>query len=350
MVNLLIASRETAGKTALCTGIGRKLLSLGKKVGYLLPVRLSENSNTNGYKNASFIKEALELEESPELLSPVSLSARELWQSLTDNPEDFVQKIKKNYARISKGKDIVIIEGLSGLAIDNVSTLACYNIAEALDAKVIILLRYSATVAPSDIARVVEELGHRLLGVVINFVPEPKIETAKQDITTSFQKAGIKVLGILPETRNLLGVSVKELAEALSGDILTCPENAGDLVENIMLGAMTIDSGIDYFSRKKDKAAIIRGERADMQLAALQTPTKCLVLTNNTRPLATVISEAESKHVPVMLVSKDTSGAIADIEHLLVHSAFNSHRKLKRFEEILDKYLDFKSLYSALGL
>jgi len=87
-----------------------------------------------------------------------------------------------------------------------------------------------------------------------------------------------------------------------------------------------------------------------MQLAALQTPTKCLVLTNNTRPLTAVVYEAESKHVPVMVVPKDTASAVADIERALANSAFNSPKKLKKLEEILDKYLDFKSLYSALGL
>jgi hypothetical protein len=87
-----------------------------------------------------------------------------------------------------------------------------------------------------------------------------------------------------------------------------------------------------------------------MQLAALQTPTKCLVITNNARPLATVVSESESKHVPVMVVSKGTSDTVAAIEHLLANSAFNSSRKLKKFEDILDKYLDFNSLYPVLGL
>lgn len=350
MVNLLIAAKEKAGKTTLCAGIGRKLLSQDKKVGYFSPVRLSENSNTNNYKDSSFIKEVLELEESPDLLSPVYLSSRELWQSLTDNPEDFVKKVKKNHASISRGKDVVLMEGLGGLATDNVSTLACYKITEALDAKVIILLRYAATLTPSDIARVAEELGQRLLGIIINFVPESKIEALKPNITAAFQKTGIKILGLLPEVRNLLGISVKELAEALGGDILTCYDDTDEIVENIMLGAMTLDSGIDYFSRKKDKAAIIRGERADMQLAALQTPTKCLVLTNNTKPLVTVISEAESKHVPLMVVSKDTSGTVGDIERAFANSAFNSPKKLKKLEEILDKYLDFKSIYSALGL
>ncbi|MBM4401437.1 MAG: hypothetical protein FJ045_05765, partial [Crenarchaeota archaeon] len=124
MVNLLIASKESSGKTALCAGIGKKLLDQGKKVGYFLPVRLSESSALNDYKDATFMKGVLGLEESPEVLSPVSLSSSELWKSLTETTQDFIQQVKKNYARLSRGKDVVVIEGLSGLATDNVATLA----------------------------------------------------------------------------------------------------------------------------------------------------------------------------------------------------------------------------------
>ncbi|MFC1905631.1 AAA family ATPase [Chloroflexota bacterium] len=350
MTNLYIASKESCGKTALCAGIGKKLSGQGKKVGYFAPVRLSDTGHTNGSKDAAFIKEALKLEESPDVLSPVNLSSLELWKSLTDDKETFIQQLKKNHSQLSKGKDIVIMEGLSGFPANSTSTLACYTIAEVLDAKVVVIIRYSAKLAPSDMARAANELGQNLLGVIINFVPESKIEAVKQNIIDSFQKVGIKILGIIPEVKSLQGISIEELAQALNGDIITCPENKGDLIENFMLGAMTLDSGVDYFSRKKDKVAIIRGERPDMQLAALQTPTKCLVLTDNVKPLATVVFESESKHVPLVVAPKDTTGTITDIELALTHSSFHNPQKLKALESILDKYVDLKSLTSALDL
>jgi len=300
MVALYLTSVEAAGKTALCASIGRKLLNLGGKVGFITPVQLSEAS-INGYKDATFIKEALELEESTELLCPIRLSRRELWQSL-------------------------------------------------LDARVIVVLRYSSSLTASGMAQVAKELEQRLLGVVINFVPESRTEAVGQDMTALFQEAGINVLGILPEVRSLLGVSVGELAETLDGEILTCPENTGEIVENIMLGAMTPDSGIDYFNRKINKAAVIRGERADMQLAALETSTKCLILTNNLRPLPAVVYRAEDKHVPIMVVKQDTFSVIDGIEEALAKARLRSPQKLQRFETILDRYFDFKALCSELGL
>jgi hypothetical protein len=350
MVALYITSVEAAGKTALCTGIGRKLIEKGVRVGFFMPVQFSETSDADGYKDADFIKEALELAESTEQLCHIRLSRRELWQGLTDEVADFTQRLKQAYRKISRGKDAIVMEGLSNLGADKVSTLACYTIADALDARVIIMLRYFSALDSSKIVQVGKKLEQRLLGVVINFVPESRMEAVRQDLADSFQNAGIKVLGILPEVRSLLGVTVEELAEILGGEILCSPEGAGEIVENIMLGAMTPDSGMDYFSRKAKKAVVIRGERADMQLAVLQTSTKCLILTNNVKPLSTVISQAAEKHVPIVVVKQDTFTTIAGIEEALAKANFRNLEKLQKFEDLLERYFDFKALYLELGL
>ena len=350
MVALYVTSMEAAGKTALCTGIGRNLLGQGRKVGFFAPVQLSETSGSDGHKDATFVKEVFELTESTELLCPIRLSRRDLWQSLTDDVADFTQRLRQAYGKISRGKDIVLMEGLSDLGVDNVSTLACHTISETLDAKVIIVLRYSSASDSSELKQIGNRLEERLLGVVVNFVPESRLEAMRQEIAARFEGAGMRVLGVLPEVRSLLGVSVQEVAQVLGGEILTCPDNAGEIVENVMLGAMTPDSGIDYFGRKANKAAVIRADRADMQLAALETSTKCLILTGNSKALPAVVRQAEDKHVPIVLVKQDTSGAIAGMEEALAKASFHSPQKLQEFEGILGRHFDFKALHSALGL
>jgi BioD-like phosphotransacetylase family protein len=350
VVALYVASMETVGKTALCAGIGRKLLDRGISVGFFVPVQLSGTSHADGYEDAAFIREVFGLTESSEQLCPVRLSQRELWQNLTGEAADFKQKLKQVYRKVSRGKDIVLMEGLSNLDVDKVAALACYTISEALSARVIIVLHYSSTLDVSKILRICKKLGQQLLGVIINFVPKPKIEAVKQELAALFGEAGIKVLGILPEVRNLLGVSIGELAKVLDGKVLTSPDAIDDIVENIMLGAMTLDSGVEYFARKTDKAAVIRGERPDMQLAALETSTKCLIITNNMEPLPAIVSRAEEKHVPIVLVKQDTAATIAVIEKAIVEASIRSPRKLKVFGEVLDCYFDFKALSSELGL
>jgi len=349
MVALYITSMESSGKTALCAGIGRKLLGLGVKVGFFIPAQLLETSGTNGNEDADFIKRTFDLTESGEQLYPVRLSQIELWRSLTTEVADFTSKLKQVYRTISRNRDIVIMEGLGNLGVDKVSDLACYTIAEALEASVIIALRYTPNLDVSKIAHIGEKLGQPL-GVVINLVPKSKIEEVRLELSPLFDEAGVKIFGILPEVRSLLGVSVGELAGILDGEILTSTESADEMVESVMVGAMTLDSGAMYFNRKENKAVVVRGDRADMQLAALETSTKCLILTSNLKPLPAVVSQAQDKHVPIIMVKQDNSAAIAGIEEALIKTSFRDPRKLEIFGNVLDRYFDFEALYSELGL
>jgi len=349
VVALYLTSTESAGKTALCAGIGRKLLDRGLKVGFMEPVHLIRADHTDGCEDAVFIKDSLRLAESEELICPFHLSQHELWRNLTEDSANFSHNLKQAYRKISRDKDIVVMEGLSDLDVDKVSTLACYSIADALEARLIIVIQYASNFDVSKIVQINKKVKH-LLGVVINLVPRSKIETAEHQLAASFEKAGIKVLGILPEVRSLLGLSVSELVQVLSGEILTSPEKADEIVENVMVGAMTVDSGILYFNRKENKAAVIRGERADMQLAALETSTKCLIVANNVKPLPFVMVRAQEKHVPIIMVKQDVAEAIAVIEEALTKASFRSQRKLDVFEEVLDSHFDFEALYSGLSL
>ncbi|HIE16744.1 MAG TPA: phosphotransacetylase family protein [Dehalococcoidia bacterium] len=351
MTSLYITSVEDAGKTALCAGIGKKLQGRGIKVGFMVPfVTSSGDAADGGLEDAAFMQEILGLKESTKLLCPFALSRSELWQGLTEGAPGLLQRLKQVYRKIARSKDIVIMEGLGNLDRDKISALACYTVADFLEAKVIIALCYSPGLEPQKILQIGNRLGERLLGVVVNLVPQSRMEMVRRDLAISFERAGIKVLGLLPDVRSLLGITVAELARSLDGEILTSLENTKELIENIMLGAMTPDSGVDYFSRKSNKAVIVRGDRADMQLAALQTVTKCLVLTGNISPLPVVIARAKERNVPIIVTGLDAAAAIASIEAAWARAHFRHVGKLEKFRELLDCHFDFKILYSELGL
>ncbi len=114
--------------------------------------------------------------------------------------------------------------------------------------------------------------------------------------------------------RKPAGISISELAKCLDGEILNFPEKSGEMVENLIVGAMCVDPSPLYFDVKSNKAVITRGDRADIQLGALNTSTKCLILTGGTRPIPSVMQQATEKGVLVMLVKKDTPATLADLE------------------------------------
>lgn len=109
-------------------------------------------------------------------------------------------------------------------------------------------------------------------------------------------------------------IKVGELAELVGGTFLYNPEQSEEMVDNLMIGAMCVDPAPHYFRTRSDKAVITRGDRADIQLGALETSTKCLVLTGGMQPIAKVMSVAEEKKVPIILVEKNTVAVLSQLE------------------------------------
>jgi uncharacterized protein len=347
MITLQIVSYESCGKTALCAGIGKKLVNAGKKVGYIKPVDVAVS--TDSCLDATFVKGALELGEQKEQMCPFTLSQEDLWRNLSEDTDNFASKLKSACDRVSAGKDILIIESPGSLKGDQVSALACYTIAGKTDARVVMLLCYSSDFKDPQIIQEAKKFGDRLIGVVLNQVPQSKLNAVRTQCEEYFKSQGIGVLGVLPESRALLGVSVGEIASVLAGDIISSGDKTGELVENVMLGAMSPDSAKDYYSRKQNKAVVLRSERPDMLLAALETSTKCLIVTRR-KPSAPVMAKAEDKKVPVVIVNKDIGQIVTGIEQALAKAKFQHVQKLAAFSIILDSGFDFKALLAVLAI
>ena len=108
-----------------------------------------------------------------------------------------------------------------------------------------------------------------------------------------------------------------EIVDALGGTVLSAEDHLDDRVETFMVGAMGQDKALRFFRRKARKAVITGGDRADVQLAALETNTSALVLTGNFPPSSIVLARAEELGVPMVLVDMDTLTAVEHMEQLL---------------------------------
>ena len=323
MVALFIVSAgEAAGKTTICAGIGRYLLGEGKKVGFL------KLSAAGGDVDAAFMKQVLNLTEAVDFICP---------------PASGSGQVVEACSRVSRDKDIIIVEAASGATPED-----NYETASKLKAKVIIVENYSDQPKSIDVYK---GFGENLLGVVLNKVPESRLESVRENASAKFGVAGINVLGVLPEDRALYALTIGELAETVQGKIFNNTEKSDELVENFMLGAMVVDSGLEYFGRKTGKAAVLRSDRPDMQLAALETPTRCLVLSGSASPpVYSVLNKAENKGIPVISTENDASAIIAGVEDALGKSRFGQEKKFSRLTEILKQHLDLPTVNKGLGL
>ena len=177
-----------------------------------------------------------------------------------------------------------LVEGSSG------DPMADLKLAEKTDALVVLVCGYN-----DDVPAAAAPYGSRLAGVIINNVPIYRRNELDSRIAPQISAAGIKLIGWLPEDRRLLAPTVDLVAEHLDGILAVCPENKDRLIDNFLIGGLVLDWGPHYFGSKENVGVVVRGDRPDVQLAALQTDTvRALVLTKGIPPIEYVYYEAES--------------------------------------------------------
>jgi len=158
------------------------------------------------------------------------------------------------------------------------------------------------------------------------------------------------VLGCLPRQRLLTAATVRELAKGINGKIIACEDCSDELVENLSVGAMGLANALAHFRRRPNKAVITGGDRSDIHLAALETSTKCLILTGDLYPSPQIITQAEKKNVPIILSSQSTLETVETINEFFGRTRFHEVQKLEQFQQILEENFDFARLYELLAL
>jgi len=321
------------GKTAVCAGLARHLAGEGRKVGYFKPMVADIKEKAVADSDAVFIKKVLRLKDDVADLSPVIAGGG-----------DLAARIKQAYDKVVGDRDVVIVEGVWRIRPGARPVEAAYEVVEALNARVIVVEPYSEELTADSLAAKYRGFGESLLGIVVNRVPVRRLDILSERLS------GSGVLGLLPEDRVLFGLTVGEIAERVEGEILNDAAKSDEVVENLMLGAMVVDEGPLYFGRMANKAAVLRSNRPDMQLAALETSTKCLVLSGGVAPTHPVITSAREKGIPIILASGDTGSVVNTIEIALGKPRFNQAKKLPRLLEIMEKHFDFKAVEQGLAL
>jgi BioD-like phosphotransacetylase family protein len=356
MKALYVTSLHTfSGKTALCLVLGRYFQAQDYKVGYLKPLSTHPWQASCGVadEDADFVRRMLGLSESTCDLVSVVLDQKLLRQKLVgEAPPDLLAKIKADFERVGTGKDVVLVEGGASLREGFCVGLGTPVVAEALDMPALAIAPFRNRMSLLDDCLVAKlRLGEWLEGVLINMVPDEDLEFVRDVARPYLERQGIPLLGVLPMRKQLQAISVGELADALDGEFLALPEKKDMLIEHLVVGAMSVEQALPRIRRVPGtKAVITGGDRADMQLVALETATHCLILTGHLRPVPEVLRRAEECDVPVLLVRSNTLEAVQAVEQVFGKTRLGQRAKLEEFEALLEKHFDFGRLNQVLGL
>jgi len=353
MQKLFIGSTAgNSGKSLLTVGLGLALQESGYKVGYLKPLGKLPTTVEGRVvdADAQFIKSVLQLAEPLDQICPVVLTQDLFVRGLRGEVADLRPRIQKAFEAVSAGKDLVIIGGAGSLSDGAFLGMSGTRLAKEFRAPVLLIDPYTNEVCLDCIMTAKEALGDHLMGVVLNRVPPQSLPEVEQMVVPFLVGKGVEMLGVLPLDRVLDAVTVRQMVEILDGKVLCGTERLDEFVERFSVGAMDVDAALGYFRKLPNKAVITGGHRADIQLAALETSTKCLVLTGDQMPNDIIIARALELGVPIIMVHHDTLATVEKLESVLGRIRIREDRKVQRARELLRDRLNVRRIIEKVGL
>jgi BioD-like phosphotransacetylase family protein len=352
MRSLYIASTEgSGGKTTLSVGLCLALRARGLDVGYFKPIGILPQGSVGELvdDDARFVAEVLGLDEPLSDICPVVLDENALHDVLTGSDADTLGRVASAFERVRGQRDLVICEGLGEVWQGRFLRASGADVVARLDLGAVLVARFAGARLLDDICYVKDGLKERLLGAVFNMVPESRIALVSGVYARFLAEQEIATYGVLPASKRLAAVTVAEIVEALGATYL-CGEEHGDaMAETYLIGAMSPEHAMRYFQNAANKVVVVGGDRAEIILAALETPTAAIVLTGSYVPSPAVLARAEELGVPIVSVASDTVSATDGIQRLFGRLGVHDKRKIELIADEISSHVDLDRLVGDLA-
>ena len=310
MSSIIVASnKKKAGKTSVASALSGHL-NLNNSKSVIL--------NTQSGDNKSNFSEELGLE----IINSSPLES--------DKISKFSEEIIKN------SKDNVLITESSA----NDSKLNV-EIAKKSNSKIL----YVASIN-EDLDSIIKYYGESLGGIVLNKIPRYRYE----EVVNKY--SSLPFLGYIPDNRYFVSNTVDQIAEHLDGEYVFDGDGKDNLILNVLIGGIVLDWSVHYYSSKENVIALIRGDRPDLQLGAMQSGgnVKSIVLTKGIKPIEYVVYEAKKQEIPLISVKSDTHETAQMISKLVGKSKFDHELKLKKMIELLSSNFDMDNFKKSFDI
>ena len=310
MSSIIVASnKKKAGKTSVASALSGHLNLNNSKSAIL---------NTQSGDNKSNFSEELGLE----IINSSPLES--------DKISKFSEEIIKN------SKDNVLITESSA----NDSKINV-EIAKKSNSKIL----YVASIN-EDLDSIIKYYGESLGGIVLNKIPRYRYE----EVVNKY--SSLPFLGYIPDNRYFVSNTVDQIAEHLEGEYVFDGDGKDSLILNVLIGGIVLDWSVHYYSSKENVIALIRGDRPDLQLGAMQSGgnVKSIVLTKGIKPIEYVVYEAKKQEIPLISVKSDTHETAQMISKLVGKSKFDHELKLKKMIELLSSNFDMDNFKKSFDI
>ncbi len=352
MKTFIVAStRPYIGKSGIVLALLDIARERGMRTAYFKPYGTMPATVDGVYTDldAAYVSRHTTSDPPLDVVCPVLESRTFVEEVVSGRHTDARERVREAFTRVSQDVDLVAIEGPSDIFQGRSVELSLCQVAELLDTHVLLVTGAERASLPDSVLGAADCLGTRLAGVLFNDIASSMSEFVESLAAPFLETQGITVFGWLPHDAMLSSVTIAEIVEELSGTVLAGGESVSLSAESFMVGAMGQDKAMRFFRRRPRKVVVTGGDRSDVQLAALETDTRALVLTGDLPPSAHVLSRADELGVPVVLVSLDTLSAVEHLERMFGRVRLHDPSKAARMREILTRSVDVDEMLMALN-
>jgi BioD-like phosphotransacetylase family protein len=363
MKNIFIAAtKQNDGKTTVSLGLICNLKNRFKNVAFIKPIgqRYLEEEGLKIDEDSVLVEHVLGIKKSQlKDMSPIAVEKgfTEAYISKPD-PENISRQIRQSYGHITKGCDLVVIEGTGHAGVGSVFDHSNAKVARLLGSKVIII-------SSGGIGRPIDEIllnkalfekeGVKVAGVIVNKVLPEKFEKIKKLVKQGLARKGVEVFGVMPYNPMLSYPKVNQILEETDYKLLCGNKSLNRVLSKIIVGAMTPQDACPYIV---DHTLLITpGDREDIINMALncvkddnkeELKISCIVLTGGIMPSKDVMDTLEAKSIPVLLTNNDTYDVASTIHDLTVKIRPEDKDKIDMAVKFIKDYVDLDKILERM--
>ena len=346
---LYFSGTAGAGKTAIALGVGLLLQEKGLKIGFFKPLGLERSPTRRDDNDVALMREIFKIPFSSETISPVKINPYYLTPAFLKEDARLLNRLDKALESFGRQEyDVLLIEGAVHPFAGAVQELDDFSLAARWKASVLLIASPDKDYYLDQLLlfqRTWDSLGANILGCVFNKISRPQLDKTRGIYKPLVERRKIDVLGIIPCRPEIASPTVGELQGVLEGEVLAAPEQMHRLVEEIVIGTMTMESALGYLRRAPNKALITGGDRSDLALTALETSTSVIILTGGLYPDVRVLSKAEEKGVPVILVQQDTYSTVESLHRVYRRIHPHNGEAVNLIKSNINEHVDWGKIY-----
>ncbi len=335
--------REGSGKTSVVVGT---MAALKNKYGYTKPIgdRLIYKLKRNRDYDSHLVTDIFQLSEEAE---NITLGFDHSKLRYMYNDESIKKAVMDLVEKAGKGHEGVFIEAGKDIFYGSSLKLDPLSLARHTNSSLILIACGDSESVMDDLSFAKRNLdldGIPSCSVIVNKVHD--IDEFEDLYLDQIQDLGFEILGVLPYKERLTKFTISYLAQRFYAKVVAGEEGLNNTVKNVFVGAMSTDEILrNPLFNKENKFLITSGDRTDMILAALEGDTSGIMLTNNILPPSHIISKANERNIPLLLVSMDTFNASAKFGHLETLLTRDNKDTLRMLEQMAEKYIKMDRIF-----